>query len=294
MTVAVVGLGAMGSRVARRLLGAGHDVVVWNRTRERMLRLVELGAAPAATPAEAARRANVVVTIVSDAAALRAVTEGPSGVAAGVGEMATVCEMSTVEPDAVLRLGSILPAGAGVLDAPVLGSIAEADSGSLTILVGGPAAFVERARPVLSALGILVHIGPLGAGAAAKLVANAALFGTIALLGEALALADGLGLPRETAYAVLAATPLAAQAERRRSAIEAKAYPPRFTLSLARKDADLIAQAAASSDVDLRLAAATRSWFAAAEGAGWGSRDYVAVIARIMSRKPSSRAPAQR
>src|SRR5207248_5546794 len=207
--VAVVGLGAMGSRIARRLLDAGHEVVVWNRTAERAAPLVEAGATAAATPAEAARRAEVVVTMVADPAALRDVTEGPEGTAAGVGAEATAIEMSTVGPDAVRRLASILPAGTGLLDAPVLGSRGEAESGTLRIFVGGPAELAERWTPLLSTLGSPLHVGPLGSGAAAKLVANTTLVGTIGVLGEALALADGLGLSREKAFEVLAATPLA-------------------------------------------------------------------------------------
>lgn len=282
-TVAVLGLGGMGSRIAQRFLDAGHDVVLWNRTSERMARLEGLGAVPAGSPADAAGRADVVVTMVSDPAALRAVSEGPAGVAAGITGATTLVEMSTVGPAAISRLASALPPGTGLLDAPVLGSFAEAESGSLRIFVGGPASLVERWTPLLSALGSPVHVGPLGAGAAAKLVANSTLFGALGILGEALALADGLGLSRDATFEVLAATPLAAQAERRRGQIETGEYPTRFTLSLARKDVDLILEAAASTGVDLRLVAAARTWLAEAEDAGWGDRDYAAVLARILS-----------
>jgi 3-hydroxyisobutyrate dehydrogenase-like beta-hydroxyacid dehydrogenase len=282
-TVAVLGLGGMGSRIAQRFLDAGHDVVLWNRTSERMARLEGLGAVPAASPADAAGRADVVVTMVSDPAALRAVSEGPAGVAAGITGATTLVEMSTVGPAAISRLASALPPGTGLLDAPVLGSFAEAESGSLRIFVGGPASLVERWTPLLSALGSPVHVGPLGAGAAAKLVANSTLFGALGILGEALALADGLGLSRDATFEVLAATPLAAQAERRRGQIETGEYPTRFTLFLARKDVDLILEAAASTGVDLRLVAAARTWLAEAEDAGWGDRDYAAVLARILS-----------
>lgn len=281
-TVAVLGLGGMGSRIARRFLDAGHDLVLWNRTPERMAPLAELGAVKAASPADAARGAEVVVTMVSDPAALRSVSEGPDGVAAGISGSTTVVEMSTVGPGAVSRLASALPPGTALLDAPVLGSFAEAESGSLRIFVGGPASLVERWTPLLSVLGSPVHVGPLGAGSAAKLVANSTLFGALGILGEALALADGLGLSREAAFEVLAATPLAAQAERRRGAIETGDYPARFSLSLARKDVDLILEAAAAAGVDLRLVTAARTWLAEAEDAGWGDRDYAAVLARIL------------
>jgi 3-hydroxyisobutyrate dehydrogenase-like beta-hydroxyacid dehydrogenase len=272
----------MGGRIARRLLDAGHQVVVWNRTAEKAAPLFELGAAPAETPAAAASRADALITMVSDPAALRTVTEGPTGVAAGAGDSVAVIEMSTVGPAAVSRLASILPAGTALLDAPVLGSISEAESGALTIFVGGPASLVERWTPLLSALGSPLHVGPLGAGAAAKLVANFTLIGAIGVLGEALALAQGLGLSQEAAFEVLAATPLAAQAERRRPSIESGDFPPRFPLSLARKDADLIAEAAAAAGVELKLAAAARAWFAEGDDAGWGDRDYSAALARIL------------
>jgi 3-hydroxyisobutyrate dehydrogenase-like beta-hydroxyacid dehydrogenase len=194
-TVAVIGLGAMGSRIAGRLVDAGHDVVVWNRTPAKAEPLVERGATAAATPADAARRAEAVLTMVAHPDALRAVTEGPDGLAAGVDEETTVIEMSTVGPAAVAWLADALPAGANLIDAPVLGSISEAEAGSLNVFVGGPESLVQRWTPLLSALGTVRHVGPLGAGAAAKLVANTTLVGTLSLLGEALALAQGSGSP---------------------------------------------------------------------------------------------------
>jgi len=283
-TVAVIGLGAMGSRIARRFLAAGHDVVVWNRSPARADELVELGASAAATPAEAAGRSEAVATMLSDPAALAEVSEGPAGVAAGAGASTTILEMSTVGPAAVTRLAAELGPGTGLLDAPVLGSLTEAEAGSLRIFVGGADELVERWTPLLSALGSPRHVGPLGAGAAAKLVANTTLFGTLGLLGEALALADGLGLTRAATFDVLAGTPLAAQAERRRRAIESGEFPARFSLALARKDADLIAAAAEDAGVDLRLAEAARGWLADAEAAGLGERDYSALLEWILER----------
>jgi HAD superfamily hydrolase (TIGR01450 family) len=279
---AVVGLGAMGSRIAARLVAAGHQVIVWNRSAEKTGPLTVVGAVTAASPAEAASRADVLITMVADPAALRAVTEGPGGVAAGAGASLTVVEMSTVGPAAVVRLAAVLPPATGLLDAPVLGSRAEAESGSLVIFAGGPAQLVERVSPCLSALGSVLHVGSLGAGAAAKLVANATLFSTLGALGEAIALARGLGLSAEAAYRVLAATPLGGQAERRRAVIDAGEYPPRFPLTLAGKDARLIADAAAAARVDLRLTAAAGTWLAEAEQAGRGDRDYTVMLKTIL------------
>ncbi|MFL5796883.1 MAG: HAD-IIA family hydrolase [Actinomycetota bacterium] len=290
-SVAVVGLGAMGSRIAARLVDVGHEVLVWNRTAERAAPLVETGAVHVATPADAARRAEVVLTMVADQPALAAVTEGPAGVAAGARPSSIVVEMSTVGPDAVARLASLLPAGVALVDAPVLGSVTEAESGMLTLFVGGPAAIVERVGPLLTALGTPMHVGPLGTGAAAKLVANSTLFGTLGTLGEAVALARGLGLSPEATFGVLAATPLAAQAERRRPAIETGEFPPRFPLDLARKDARLIHDAARAAGVELRLASAAETWLAQAQQAGLGSKDYTAMLSTIMGPPPDPPRP---
>jgi 3-hydroxyisobutyrate dehydrogenase-like beta-hydroxyacid dehydrogenase len=267
--------------MARRLLDADHDLVVWNRTRERASELVEAGARVAPSPAAAARKAEVVLIMVADPEALRAVMQGASGIAAGVQESSTVIQMSTVGPEPVLALPSVLPKGVSLLDAPVLGSLPEAEGGTLRIFVGGPRDLLDRWEPLLSALGTTLHVGPLGAGSAAKLVANATLFGVLGVLGEALAVADSLGLAREAAFDVLEGTPVAAQAERRRPAIEAGDFPMRFSLSLALKDADLIA---AATGLDLRVTSAARAWLAEAAGGGWEDRDYAAVLEWILER----------
>jgi 3-hydroxyisobutyrate dehydrogenase-like beta-hydroxyacid dehydrogenase len=267
--------------MAQRLLLRGHEVVVWNRTAEKTASLVELGAIPASTPADAAARTEVALTMVADGEALRSVTEGPSGLFAGATTPAIV-QMSTVGVSALGRLVDALPDGAHLLDAPVLGSTAEAEEGSLRIFVGGERPLFERWAPLLSDLGSPVHLGGLGAGTAAKLVANSTLFGALGALGEALALADGLGLSRGAAFEVLAGTPLAAQAERRRPAVESGEYPPRFALSLALKDADLILEAAEGSGVELRLAPAARAWLADAARSGRGEDDYSAVLGEML------------
>ncbi len=284
-SVGVVGLGAMGSRIARRFLDAGHEVVVWNRSPEKAEPLVALGALTAVSPAEVAERSDVVITMLADGSALQGVTETPSGIASVVGPSTTVIEMSTVGPAAIARLVSALPVGTPVLDAPVLGSISEAETGALKIFVGGPAALVERCAPLLSVLGSPLHVGPLGSGAAAKLVANSTLFGALGLVGEAVALADSLGLSREVTFEVLAGTPMGAQAERRREAIETGAFPPRFSLALAVKDVNLIVDAATAAGVDLRLSAAARQWLVDAAEAGLGDEDYSAVLAYILGRR---------
>jgi 3-hydroxyisobutyrate dehydrogenase-like beta-hydroxyacid dehydrogenase len=280
-TVGVVGLGAMGSRIARRLGDAGHELVVWNRDPAKAEPLAAAGAIAAATPADVARRVEAVITMVADPRALVDVTEGTDGVVGGLGEGATLIQMSTVGPDSTSRLAALLRAEA-LLDSPVLGSAAEVESGTLNVFVGGAPEPVERWLPVLSTLGTVFHLGPVGAGTAAKLVANTTLVGVIGILGEALALAERLGLSRDAAFEVLGKTALAGQAERRRSAVESGEYPPRFALYLARKDADLILEAAAKTGLELRLTNAADEWLAEAENAGLGDKDYSAVLARIL------------
>ena len=164
----------------------------------------------------------------------------------------------------------------------------EAESGTLHVFVGGPDDLADRWTPLLSALGEPVRVGPLGVGAATKLVANATLVGTMTLLGEILALADALGVPREVAFRVLAWTPLAAQAERRREPLTSGEFPRRFDLALARKDAELVSEAAAAGGVDVRVLAAAAAWFADAEEAGLGDRDYSEILRLITRRRPTA------
>lgn len=274
----------MGSRMARRLLEAGHELVVWNRDPAKAEALVQAGAQAVATPAEAARGADAVVIMVSDPTALREVTEGAAGVAAGATEPAVIVQMATVGPAAIGQLARALPDGVALVDAPVLGSLPEAEAGTLRIFAGGESAVVERLSPVFSALGSLIQVGEVGAGSAAKLVANSTLFGALGVLGEALALAEGLGLTRDVAFDILAVTPIAAQAERRRLAIESGEYPPRFSLALARKDADLVLDAADATGTDMRVGKAARDWLADAEEAGRGDDDYAVALEQM--RKP--------
>ena len=281
--IAFVGLGDMGGRMAARLLASGHDLTVYNRTAERARPLVEAGAAAAASPADAGRGAELAITMLADPAALSAVVEGEAGLAEGLARDATLVEMSTVGPDAVERLRSVLPSSVGLLDSPVLGSLGEAEAGTLRLFVGGPEALAERWTPLLGALGTPIYSGELGAGASAKLVANSTLFGVLGVLGEAVALGDALGLSREVTLGVLAASPLAAQAERREGLLVRGEEPDRrFSLALARKDAELVVAAATQAGLDPRMARAALAWLEEAEGAGRGDEDYSAVLSAIL------------
>jgi 3-hydroxyisobutyrate dehydrogenase-like beta-hydroxyacid dehydrogenase len=279
--VAFCGLGQMGEPMAARLLDGDHELVVWNRSAERADALAGRGARRATSPAEAAAGSEVVITMLSTSGALEEVVFGDEGLASGMEAGTTLVEMSTVGPDAVRRLAERLPDGVDVLDAPVLGSVSAATDGSLKLFVGGPGDQVERCRPVLERLGTVHHLGPLGSGAAMKLVANSTLATLMTGLGEALALADGMGLDPSQVLDLLAESPIGATAKSKRENIETGTYSPNFKLGLAVKDVRLVTEAAGGAGVELRLGPAAQAWLEAAEEADLGAMDYSAVIAHI-------------
>jgi 3-hydroxyisobutyrate dehydrogenase-like beta-hydroxyacid dehydrogenase len=283
-SVSFIGLGAMGGRMARRLLDAGNDLTVWNRSREKAEPLMQAGARVAGSPAEAAATADVLVTMVSDPEALDEVMSEEGGVLSGIRTGALLVEMSTVGPAAIHDLAGRLPSGVRLLDAPVLGSLSEVEAGTLLIFVGGADEDFARAEPFLRTLGEPLRAGPLGSGAAVKLVANSTLLGVLCVLGEAVALGEALGLEPGAIFQALAGTPLAQQAERRRPVFEGQQVERRFALGLADKDGELVADAARGSGLDIRLAKAAHEYFHEAGQAGWSDLDYSAILAFIAGR----------
>jgi 3-hydroxyisobutyrate dehydrogenase-like beta-hydroxyacid dehydrogenase len=275
------GLGRMGAPMAGRLIEAGNDVTVWNRTRERAEPLAERGARVADTPAGAASGAEALITMVTDAPALEAVLFGADGAVEGLGSGSTLIEMSTVGPVAVRAIRDRLPDGVAMIDAPVLGGVSQAEAGVLKVLAGADDGDLTRFEDVLGTFGSVTHIGPPGSGAAMKLVANSTLGALVATLGEALALGDTLALDEGLVLDVLMATPMAIVIERQRTMIESGAYPPAFALSLARKDLNLVTEAAAARDRQLRVAVASEAWLEDAERAGLSDLNYSAVVAHI-------------
>ena len=205
---AFIGLGRMGLPMARRLLAADLPLTVWNRTRAKAEPLAAMGARIADSPAEAVRGAATVVTMVSDPAALREVADAALP---GLPPDAVWLEMSSVGPEAVAELAGRLPAGAALIDAPVLGSVDRAAEGRLRILAGGETAPVDG---LLAHLGAVTRCGPVGSGAALKLVVINAMIGGVAVVADALALAERLGVPAGTAERELRSGPLAGAAER--------------------------------------------------------------------------------
>ncbi|MGI8806733.1 MAG: NAD(P)-dependent oxidoreductase [Acidimicrobiales bacterium] len=285
--VAFCGLGQMGSPMASRLLEAGHDVTVWNRTPERAAPLQERGAARSDSPAVAVAGAEVVVTMLADPPALDEVIFGVDGVAAGVQPGTTLVEMSTMGVEAVRSLAARLPSGVDLLDAPVLGSVPQATEGMLKIFVGGTEPVFERCRAVLEAMGTPRYLGPSGAGAAMKLVANSILGALMCGLAEALALADALDLDEAAVLDILAESPIGVTVKSKRALVESGEYPANFKLALAAKDLGLVTSAAEAAGLPLSLAPAAREWFERAAAAGLGDLDYSAVIAQVRGRSAS-------
>lgn len=288
-TVAIVGLGRMGGAMARSLSRAGLPLVLYNRTRERAEALAaELGARVASSPAEAASVADVAITMLADDAAVRSVFAGPDGLVRGARPGAVLVDMSTVMPDTVRSLaGEVAAAGAGLLDAPVSGSVGLAEAGKLTLMVGGEAADLERARPALEPLaGAIVHLGPLGSGAAMKLAVNTVVFGLNQAVAEGLVLAEAAGIDRAIAYDVLAASAVGAPlvAYKRAAFLEPEATPVAFSLELAEKDLRLIAALAAELGVPIPQAAANLKEIRAAAAGGRQGRDFSTVAEELRDR----------
>ena len=283
MRVAVIGLGTMGAPMARHLLGAGHQVVVHNRTRDRELALADLGADRAATPAEAARGAEVVLTCVSDTPDLEDVLFGEGGVAAGVERGATVIDCSTVSPSATADMAARLAArGAGLVDAPVSGGSEGAERGTLTIFVGGEPDHVERARPVLEAIGSrITHLGPSGSGQVAKAVNQVMIAGTYATVGEGIALAEAAGLPLDALLEALGAGAAASWVleNRARNMIEDR-YPLGFKVALHRKDLAIALDEARRAGVRLEVTETVLHEEDALIAEGHGDED-VSALARL-------------
>ncbi|WP_329339638.1 NAD(P)-dependent oxidoreductase [Streptomyces sp. NBC_00663] len=240
--IAFLGLGHMGAPMARRLLAAGHPLTVWNRTAEKTAPLVAEGAGAAASPADAVRDADVVITMLAGPEALDEVTDA---VAPALRPGIHWIEMSTVGPDAVRQLADRVGEFVTLVDAPVMGSTDKAAAGTLGILAGGDPTGVAH---VLARLGSVTRTGPLGTGAALKLVLNASVITGIAVVAEALRLADTLGVDGDTARAALANGPLAGAVAR------AFAEDVHFDTALAVKDLALATRAAELPATEVALA----------------------------------------
>jgi len=196
LKIGIVGIGRMGAAIAHRLIGLGHEVTVWNRSMEKARALEAAGARAAATPAELASRADIVLSILTDAKAIDAAYRGPQGLLSGDVAGKLFVEMSTVRPETQRALAAdVSKRGAALIDCPVGGTVTPAREGRLIGFAGGEAADVARARPVLEQLcRRFEHVGPVGAGESLKLAINLPLLVYWQALGEALSLCKSLDI----------------------------------------------------------------------------------------------------
>jgi 3-hydroxyisobutyrate dehydrogenase-like beta-hydroxyacid dehydrogenase len=245
--IGFVGLGIMGSGMARNLIEKGHDVVVWNRTASRMEPLVEAGATPAASPADVARRCPMVMICVSDTPDVDAVLHGEEGLLAGLSSGSLVVDHSTISPGATVEFAAEVEVLGGTwIDAPVSGGSEGAARGTLSIMAGGTDVDIERARPFMEAFGTTItHVGPVGAGQRVKIVNQILVVVTQLGVSEALLFAQASGLDLDvTLEAVMGGAAGSWMLANRGPQMIERDWRPGFTIDLQQKDLRLALEAA--------------------------------------------------
>lgn len=286
-SIAVLGLGAMGSRIAARLRGAGHDVVVYNRSPEPTEPLLAAGARLATTPRAAAAEADLVISMVTnDAASQEVWGASETGALNGLRPGALAVESSTLSLSWTTQLAArIRQRGAGFLDAPVAGSRPQAETGQLIYLVGGSSDDLDRVRPLLAPISAEVHhLGPIGAGMAMKLVVNALFGAQVAALAELLALVRGAGLDERRMLEVLGDLPVTSPAMKGiGSLIASRSYGPMFPIDLVAKDLRYALAAAADFGAELPATTAVARAYEHASRRGFGG-DNIAGLAQLYDR----------
>ncbi|MDR7555260.1 MAG: NAD(P)-dependent oxidoreductase [Armatimonadota bacterium] len=279
--VGFVGLGVMGSRMAKRLLDAGYPVVGYNRTRAKAQWLVDLGMRWADSPRAVAEAADVVITMMADTDALRAVTRGPDGILAGLRPGTVYIDMSTVSPAESRALAAEVAArGAHMLDAPVSGSVTTLEEGRLSIMVGGDREVLERVRPVLEAIGPTVtYVGAQGLAVTMKIATNLSLAVQMLAFSEGVLLAEKNGIPRATAVEVLLRSVAASPMLVYRGPL-VLAPPPEawFDCRMMQKDLLLALELGRQAGVPLPTTALTNEFLSAARAMGYGHRDFAALF----------------
>ncbi|MCZ6662095.1 MAG: NAD(P)-dependent oxidoreductase [Actinobacteria bacterium] len=287
--VAVIGTGRMGGAMVGTLRSAGYDVMVYNRSTGKAEAVAEAtGATVAATPAEAARSARIVLSSLADDRAVIDTHTGPDGTITGLGSDSVLVETSTIDPE---TLHSIEPAvsaqGATLLDGPVSGSVPLVEQGKLTFMVGGNAVALETVRPVLDSLSAKIfHVGDLGAGATIKLAVNAIVISTNVALAEALVLAERSGVDRQTAYEVFAGSAAASPfvAYKQAAFVSPEDAPVAFSVELVLKDLGLILGLGRNVGVPMEQSKANLTVTEHAVEAGYGDRDMSAVASYLRER----------
>jgi 3-hydroxyisobutyrate dehydrogenase-like beta-hydroxyacid dehydrogenase len=279
--VGYVGLGVMGRAIVRRLLAAEHDVTVWNRTREKAEPLLAAGAHWAASPLEVAEQSEVVFTMVTNTAAVRAVTEGRDGIIAGLAPGKVYIDMSTASPANTRNLAArVAEVGATMLDAPVSGTSITVDQGKASIMVGGDADTFARVKPILDAIGPKVfHLGPSGSAVTIKIAINLSLAVQMLAFSEGVLLAEKSGISRERAVEVMLASVIASPMVAYRGPL-VLGHPDEvwFDCHMMQKDLNLALELGRELEVPLPTTAVTNELLTAANGMGIGERDFAVLF----------------
>lgn len=282
--VGVVGLGIMGSGMADNLLAKGHEVGVYNRTAARMQRFVDAGATMYPSAAELAAASDVVLVCVSDTPDVEAVLFGEQGVAAGIRTGSLLIDASTISPEATRAFAARLAEqGVAFVDAPVSGGSEGAAKGILSIMVGGAAGDVERARAVLESIGrTITHVGPVGAGQTCKLVNQVLVVVNMLAVSEALLLAEAGGLDlAKTIAAVEGGAAGSWMLSNRGPQVVRRDWRPGFTIDLQQKDLRLVLEAADSLGVPLLATSTVHQLYRTLQAAGLGSEGNHALVKAI-------------
>ena len=280
-TVALMGLGIMGSGMAQRLLSTRFPLVVYNRNRHKSLPFADAGASVALSPREAASQAQIILSMVADDLASRAVWLGENGALAGASPGAVLIESSTVSIGWIKELeAEAAQRSCNFLDAPVTGTKPHAASGELLFLVGGSTASLAAAQPVFSVLGRdVIHLGPVGSGALMKLVNNFVCGVEAASFAEAMVMVEAGGLDRDKALSILnGGAPGSGILKRISERITANDFTPNFNLRWMAKDLSYALDSAFDKDIVLETAGAALAVFERAVSQGHGDEDFSAVV----------------
>jgi 3-hydroxyisobutyrate dehydrogenase-like beta-hydroxyacid dehydrogenase len=279
--VGFIGLGRMGGPMALNVIKAGYPLTVYNRSKEKTASAAAAGAQVVDSPAAVAEASEIIITMLSDSAALQAVVSGPNGLLEKLQPDAVLIDMSTVDPEISREIaGAVQAKGAHMLDAPVSGSVGLAEQGTLSIMVGGDEAVHERVRNVLLAMGNrTTHVGPNGAAASLKLAVNIVIGVTMQVLAESIVLAEQAGVTRETAVEVLSNSAIASPFLKYKAPqLLEPLGPAAFTVTLMQKDFTLALEMARRVGVPLPTTATANEVLTMARGLGLGDYDFAAVM----------------